>query len=86
MQKRECARRCGLRESQNWSETFLYQCRGERAGKTRSQKRSYMMLALITKAIRRGSAPYCDIQDRLILLEKLTDYQGNRLIVDTQPI
>ena len=32
-----CARRCGFRESQNWSETLLYQCRGERAGKTRSQ-------------------------------------------------
>lgn len=37
MQKRACARRCGLRESQNWSETLLYQCRGERATKTRNQ-------------------------------------------------
>jgi len=37
MQKRKCARRCGLSESQNWSETLLYQCRGEGAGRTRSQ-------------------------------------------------
>jgi hypothetical protein len=28
--------------------------------------RSYMMLALITEAIRRGSAPYCGILDRRI--------------------
>jgi hypothetical protein len=37
MQKRECARRCGFRESQNWSETLLHQCRGERAGTATSQ-------------------------------------------------
>ena len=35
------------------------------------------MLTLITEVIRRGSAQYCGILDRRILLEKLTDYQEN---------
>jgi hypothetical protein len=41
--------------------------------------RSYMVLALITEAIRRGSAPYCGIPDwrNPLRLKKLTDYQGN---------
>lgn len=86
MQKRACARRCGLRESQNWSETLLYQCRGERATKTRNQTEELHDVSADNESNQTRQCSVICIIDRPIPQEKLTDYQGRQLIIDTRPI